>query len=37
MAEVSIVGPEQGEVALKGPTRMRIIGQRPVHRWDDVV
>jgi mannose-6-phosphate isomerase-like protein (cupin superfamily) len=34
MAEVSIVTPDQGEVALKGPTRMRIVedGSHTEHR-----
>src|SRR6202046_2279855 len=34
MTEVSIVGPGEGEVALSGPTRMRILedGSRTSHR-----
>jgi quercetin dioxygenase-like cupin family protein len=34
MTDVSIVGPDDGEVALSGPTRMRILedGSRTEHR-----
>ena len=34
MSEVSIVGPDDGEIALSGPTRMRILedGSTTVHR-----
>ncbi len=34
MTEISIVGPDEGEVALAGPTRMRILedGRTTSHR-----